>query len=328
MGQLGEIPLQVVDHPLEQEVAEGHAAQADLGIGNGIEDRRIRLAVVENRGVFVKQGLHVVGQVIGQRHLDEDQRLGRHARVEEGVEAAVGIEAVLEVGPGTDFMHRFVFDQFFEQRSRRMPGNTLQFEETDVEPGAQARLQFAVEHGQFLVLLQIAQQVGAQIDQELDALRDGVELGQDADARRAHGAAQRGFGLPLVGRADRLLVGGMGLFDLLRVGAEFQGDQLQEALAPLVVQAQIGFRQPRRPAARRHLAAQAFRTLAQLAAQLLDTLGRQRDALGVAAHQRPQFMNQISCHHELASFQPLCIKKRGWRTAPRRSIRRNSTTPA
>jgi hypothetical protein len=36
--------------------------------------------------------------------------------VEEGVEAAVGIEAVLEVGPGADFMHRLVFDQFFEQR--------------------------------------------------------------------------------------------------------------------------------------------------------------------------------------------------------------------
>jgi hypothetical protein len=94
-------------------------------------------------------------------------------------------------------MHRLVLDQLFQQRRRRVPGDALQFEEADVEPGREARFQLAVERRQAGLLVEVAQQVGAQVDEELDALRDGVELRQDADARRAQRGAQLGFGIPL-----------------------------------------------------------------------------------------------------------------------------------
>jgi hypothetical protein len=45
-------------------------------------------------------------------------------------------------------MHRLVLDQLFQQRRRRVPGDALQFEEADVEPGRQARFQLAVERRQ------------------------------------------------------------------------------------------------------------------------------------------------------------------------------------
>jgi hypothetical protein len=38
--------------------------------------------------------------------------------MKEGVAATIGIEAVLEIAPGTDLVHRLVLDQFFEQRCR------------------------------------------------------------------------------------------------------------------------------------------------------------------------------------------------------------------
>jgi hypothetical protein len=100
--------------------------------------------------VFVEQGLHVVGQVIGQRHLDEDQRLGRHARVEEGVEAAVGIEAVLEVGQERISCTASYSINFSSSEAGECQVMRCNSRKADVEPGAQARLQFAVEHGQSL----------------------------------------------------------------------------------------------------------------------------------------------------------------------------------
>ncbi|EXI92464.1 MAG: hypothetical protein AW12_00590 [Candidatus Accumulibacter sp. BA-94] len=130
------IAFEVVDHPLEQEVAEGHAAQAGLRVGDRVEDRRRRALCVEYRRVLVEQRLYVVGQAVDERHLDEDQWLHRHARVEEGVTAPVGIEPVLQIAPRTDLMHRLVLDQFLQQRCRRVPGDPLQFEKADVEPGA------------------------------------------------------------------------------------------------------------------------------------------------------------------------------------------------
>jgi hypothetical protein len=94
-------------------------------------------------------------------------------------------------------VHRLVLDQLFQQRGRGVPGDALQFEEADVEPRREARFQLAVERRQLGVVLQVAQQVGAQVDEELDALRDGVELRQYPDPRRAQRGAQLGFGIPL-----------------------------------------------------------------------------------------------------------------------------------
>ena len=59
-----------------------------------------------------------LGHARDQRHLDEDQRLVGHARMEKGEAAAVGLEPVLQIGPAADLVHRLVGHQLFEQRRR------------------------------------------------------------------------------------------------------------------------------------------------------------------------------------------------------------------
>jgi hypothetical protein len=77
----------------------------------------------------------------------------------------------------------------------------------------------------------------------LTPLRQGIELRQDAQARRAHGIAQGRLGSPLRVAADCRLIVGVRLGDQLRVGTEFGGDNSQEGGATLVVETQVGFRQ-------------------------------------------------------------------------------------
>ena len=83
---------------------------------------------------------------------------------EEGTDPAVGIEAIVQIGPRTDFKNRLVFDQLFQQRGRRTTGQAPQLKETDVELGTQPPLQLAIEQRQFPVILEAAQQVGEQLD--------------------------------------------------------------------------------------------------------------------------------------------------------------------
>ncbi len=88
-----------IGHALDQEVAEADAGQALLAVGDGIEDGGVGVARIARLGAGVEQALHVAGETRDQRDLDEDQRLVRHARMEEGKAAPVGIEPVLQVSP-------------------------------------------------------------------------------------------------------------------------------------------------------------------------------------------------------------------------------------
>ena len=108
--------------------------------------------------VLVQQVLHRVGELIDQGHFDEDEGFHRHARVEKGVAAPVRVEAVLQVLPGADLVHRFVLDQLFQQGRRGLPGEAGNFQEADVEPGGETVLQLPVQGLQFRILVEKAQQ--------------------------------------------------------------------------------------------------------------------------------------------------------------------------
>ncbi|MNT37083.1 hypothetical protein D3C72_1732020 [compost metagenome] len=97
--QLGQFFQQLLDHALEQEVAEADALQAGLRVGNGIEDGPARLVQILRRQAAVQQHLHVVGHIAGKRHFHEDQRHARHLRMEIGIAAAVGRHAAAQVIP-------------------------------------------------------------------------------------------------------------------------------------------------------------------------------------------------------------------------------------
>src|SRR3546814_1630182 len=77
--------------------------------------------------------------------LYEGQRLFGHARMEQRIAAAVGIQPVAHILPGGDLVHGFVGDQLLEQRGRRVPVDGAQVEEAGVEPRQQQLAQVVVE---------------------------------------------------------------------------------------------------------------------------------------------------------------------------------------
>ena len=274
--------------------------------------------------MLVEQALHAFGQFVDERDLDEDQRLCRHAGMKEGVAAAIGVEPVLEILPGADLVHGFIFDELFQQRGRRVPGNALQFQEADIEPRREPVLEFAIERLQFLVVPQEAQQIDAHVDKELDALGNGIELGEDADAPRAHGHAQPSLGVPLSRRTDRALIGLVGPGHLLGIRAELERDQAQEAMPPLVVKLEIGLRKPHCPLSGRYFSAQSFHAVGQLGADLVEEARRQLGRILAGNHPADgrQASADKSVNHWRASsllagpswvrrkchFRPLCMR--------------------
>src|SRR5882672_6193505 len=92
--QLRKLRLQLLDHLLDQEIAERYAAQAVLAVGDRIENRGVGARSLRPRGLFIRlaceQRRHRCGQPLYQRDFDEDQRLAGKRRMEECEAAAVG----------------------------------------------------------------------------------------------------------------------------------------------------------------------------------------------------------------------------------------------
>ena len=255
--QADEFPRQVVHHPLDQEIAEADAGEPFLGVGDGVEDGGVGLGRVAHRRGGVEQFLHIAGDAAHQRHLDEDQRLVRHAGVEEAVKAPVGIQPILEVVPALDGMDRLVDHDLFQHGGGRAPGDALQFQEADIEPGGQQALEVALQRRQRRVALDLIYKLGPHVHQELDTFRQRIESGQQFQARRFKCLSKSTLGLGAV-----VAVGGVqvldGGVDLVAFGAEFLGQQAQEARPPLGVEGEIGAAQRRGTCAGGDLAAAAL----------------------------------------------------------------------
>ena len=138
---VGQVARKLIGDALDQEVAEADAGEALLAVRDRIEDRGVGALGIVRLVACVEQALHVTRHAVDQRHLDEDQRLLGHARMEEGKAAPIRIEPVLEVAPRADRMDRLVGDELFQQRGRRAPVDAHEVEEGHVEPGAQQRAQ-------------------------------------------------------------------------------------------------------------------------------------------------------------------------------------------
>ena len=130
----------------------------------------------------------------------------------------------------------------------------LQFEQSDIEPGREQPAQIGLQRRQQLVVAARAQQEAAQIDQELPAVRDGGELGQQPHPRRLQRTAQRRLGGGAFGRVIGRLYRGVGGGHRVGIGIE-AGERAQEFLAPGFIQALVGLRQLGGAIARADLAA-------------------------------------------------------------------------
>ena len=107
-----------------------------------------------------------VGQPVGERDLDEHDRLVLERGVEERVAALVAVEAMPKVVPAGDGVDRLGRHQPLEHRRRRVPGDLAQPEQPDVEQRREVPGELVVEQAEGRVLTPQRQEVGAQLDQE------------------------------------------------------------------------------------------------------------------------------------------------------------------
>ena len=122
-------------HLLDEKIAEADARQALLAIRDRIECRDPRLVLSDMGALLGEQRRDRVGRGQGQRHLDEDQRLVDHRRMEERVAAPVHrIDAPAQVLPVADLVDGLVADDLGEDRSRRRPVDPAQDEKAAIEP--------------------------------------------------------------------------------------------------------------------------------------------------------------------------------------------------
>src|SRR5262245_3992071 len=103
-----ELPAQVLDDLLDEEMAERHASETGLAVGDGVEHRPACPGGIRDRSSKIQQRLNVAGQPASERDLDEDQRFVRKRRMKERVAAPVRRETAPQVVPSLDLMHGFV----------------------------------------------------------------------------------------------------------------------------------------------------------------------------------------------------------------------------
>ncbi len=241
-------------------------AEAALAVRDRIEDRGVGLAGIADRRGLVEQELHVVGHALGQRDLDEDQRLVGHARMEIGKAAPVGVEPVLEIGPAPDLVHRLVDGELLEQRRRRIPGDAPHLEEADVEPAREQPLEVELERRE-----RRRRRAPAAISSARMSTRNftpsGRALNWVSSLIRGGSSAWRSARSSL--RCSSSLWARRSRSQVAWTAARSMSNSVarsaQEALAPGGVEGEIGAAERGRPRPRRDLAALAFETVAQLA---------------------------------------------------------------
>ena len=138
MLELRQVAAKLLDHLFDERGTEVHAREPGLAVRDRIEHRGVGVIGVEVGRVRVEQRSEHARRAGGQRDLDEHERLVGHRGMEERVAPTVGVEAVLQVGPRADRVHRFVLDQLLEERGRRVPGDAAQLEQADVEEQSRA----------------------------------------------------------------------------------------------------------------------------------------------------------------------------------------------
>ncbi len=202
-------------------------AQPVLAVADGVECRRGRCARVDRGALLGEDRADGGRDRVGQRDLDEDQRLVAEPGVEEAEQAAVRhVDPAAEIVPAVDGVHRLVADDLLEDRGGGLPVNLAQIEEAAVEPGGEQALEVVVHHPEVRVMGDPLHQFDPQGDKRLRPAGDVVEAAEELHPARLGGLLQR-LGGGLAGGGDVGLGGGLQLFGVrpvvVREGAEHEG---------------------------------------------------------------------------------------------------------
>ena len=221
-----QLAADLLDHLLDEEVAEIDAGEATLAIGNGIERRNARLIRRDMRALFRQERRDRRGGAKRQRHLDEDQRLIDQPRMEECVAAPVsGIDPPPQLVPIADFVHRLVTDDLFEKRSRRGPVDAAQHQKPPIEPRTEQMQKIAIDDGERRVLVHKLDEVGAHRNQGGRAAGRAIESPEELVTARLGGVvdfAQPSFVAVRAEVGDRR-------HDPVAIGSEIVGERTKES---------------------------------------------------------------------------------------------------
>src|SRR6185437_9110530 len=112
----------LLDHLLDEKMAEGHAGEAALAVGDRIEYGRGRALGLDRLALSRQDPIDRGGDAAGERNLDEDQRFIGQRRMKEGVATPIGrIDPRAQVIPIADRMYCLVADDLLEQVRRGRP---------------------------------------------------------------------------------------------------------------------------------------------------------------------------------------------------------------
>src|ERR1700730_6662420 len=94
--------------------------------------------------------------------------------MKKGKAPPVCLQATAKVGPSVYFMHRFIADQLFQNKSGSLPGNAPQTKKSSVKPGPEQMPQIGVEWADIGRFGRQVQQVFADCHQGFCAPRRGI----------------------------------------------------------------------------------------------------------------------------------------------------------
>ena len=188
-------------------MAERHAGEAALAVGDRIEHRRSRAFGLDRLALGRQDRLDRGGDAAGERDLDEDQRFIGQGGMEEGVAAPIRrIDPRAQVIPVADRMHRLVADDLLEQVRRGRPVDALEHQEATIEPGREQVEEVVVDDGEIVAMIHRVHQLLAHAHQRRGAAGGEIEAAEKFEPSRLGcamhlgGSCVRGRGEPGAGR--------------------------------------------------------------------------------------------------------------------------------
>ncbi len=183
-----QIALELLHHLLDQEIAEGDAAQPVLAIRDRIEDggRRLRRPRSEPGPPREARRWRRDTTVVSATST-KIKRLVDELGMEEGEAAPVRrLETVAQILPGADLVHGLVADDLLENIGGRRPIDRPQHQKARIEPGGEEMREVGIDAVELSLLLQGAQQLLAHAHQ-----RGGAALARGSAVGSAPGDAAR-----------------------------------------------------------------------------------------------------------------------------------------
>src|SRR6476620_9273456 len=102
---------------------------------------------------------------MGERHLDENQRVVGQGGMKKAVAAPIRLEAASQITPSLNLVHSLVFNHPLQYDRGLVPVDSLQQQGARIEPGAEQVEEVRIDAGPHGMCVQRGDEASAEIDQ-------------------------------------------------------------------------------------------------------------------------------------------------------------------